>query len=145
MTRTTPIAIAAALLALLVAPSALADDEAEVGSCLRLIAQEKAPEGKRMVSMDHKGVMLMQEAVYSFTLFKGLDYEIRTCAAANVTDLDLHLYDQDGKLVQAETAVDREPSISIKPDKTGTYYLVLKMLDTNNAQPGHVGYIRLYE
>ncbi len=119
--------------------------EAEVGSCLRLLAQEKAPEGLRMVSSDIKTLLLMKEAVYSFTLFAGNSYQLHTCAGANVTDLDVHLYGQDGKLVQAETAVDRTPVITIKPEKTGTFYLVVKLLDTADAAPGAVGYVQLYE
>lgn len=119
--------------------------EAEVGSCLRLVAQEKAPEGLRMVSSDIQTLLLMKEAVYSFTLFAGNSYQLRTCAGANVTDLDVHLYGQDGKLVQAETAVDRQPVITIKPEKTGTFYLVVKLVDTSDAKPGAVGYVQLYE
>ena len=124
---------------------AAADDEAEVGTCLRLIAQEGSPEGKRMVSADSFSLMLMKEAVYSFTLFAGLSYEINTCAAANVTDLDAYIYDQDGKLVEAKTEMDRQPTFNIKTERTGTYYLVLKLMDTNNQQPGAVGYVQMYE
>ena len=135
-----------AILALFALPAA-ADpaQEAEVGSCLRLVAQEKAPEGLRMVSSDILTLLLMKEAVYSFTLFAGNSYQLHTCAGANVADLDVHLYDQDGKLVQAETAVDRQPSITIKPEKTGTFYLVVKLVDTTDARPGAVGYVQLYE
>ncbi len=144
MTRTiTALSIAVALLA--TAPAALADDEAEVGACLRLIAQEKLPEGQRMVSNDIQTLMLTKEAVYSFTLFKGNSYVIQTCAGGNVTDLDVHLYDQAGKLLEAKTEVDRTPTIELEPDKTGTYYLVLKLLDTGDQQPGAVGYVQLYE
>ena len=119
--------------------------EVEVGTCLRLIAQEKAPEGQRMVSNDIRKLLLTQEAVYSFTLFAGNTYYLLSCSGANVADLDLHLYDQDGKLVTAATEVDRQPALSIKPDKTGTFYLVLKLLDTSDGLPGSVGYVQLYE
>lgn len=119
--------------------------EAEVGSCLRLVAQEKAPEGLRMVSSDIQTLLLMKEAVYSFTLFAGNSYQLHTCAGANVTDLDIHLYGQDGKVVQVQTAVDRQPVIAIKPEKTGTFYLVVKLIDTSDAKPGAVGYVQLYE
>ncbi len=119
--------------------------ESEVGSCLRLVAQEKAPEGLRMVSSDIQTLLLMKEAVYSFTLFAGNSYQLHTCAGANVADLDVHLYGQDGKLIQAETAVDRQPVIHIKPEKTGTFYLVVKLVDTSDAKPGAVGYVQLYE
>jgi len=144
MTRTT-IALFAVAALLAVAPVAHADDEAEVGICLRLVAQEKLPEGQRMVSNDYLTLMATKEAVYSFTLFKGNSYAIHTCAGANVADLDAHLYDQTGKLLEAKTEVDRTPEITIKPEKTGTYYLVLKLLGTTNQQPGAVGYVQLYE
>ncbi len=134
-----------ALPLVLVASPAVADDEAEVGACLTLIATEKMPEGLRQVSSDLKTLLLMKEAVYSFTLFAGNSYQMHTCAGPNVTDLDAHLYDQTGKLVQAQTEVDRGPSLSIKPETTGTYYLVLKLLDTGDAKPGSVGYVQLYE
>jgi len=144
MTRTTIVLLFAATL-VLIAPPAAADDEAEVGACLRLISQEKLPEGKRMVSNDIQTLMSTKEAVYSFTLFKGNSYEIHTCAAANVTDLDVHLYDQAGKLLEAKTEVDRTPTLSVKPERTGTYYLVLKLLGTSDQQPGAAGYVQLYE
>ncbi len=133
---------------LLVTPGALADsaaDEVEVGSCLRLVAQEKAPEGLRMVSNDIQTLLLMKEAVYSFTLFAGNSYQLHTCAGPNVTDLDAALYDQDGKLVTGLAEVDRQPVILIQPEKTGTYYLVLKLIDTADSAPGSVGYVQLYE
>jgi len=144
MTRTTIVLLFAATL-VLIAPPAAADDEAELGACLRLISQEKLPEGKRMVSNDIQTLMSTKEAVYSFTLFKGNSYEIHTCAAANVTDLDVHLYDQAGKLLEAKTEVDRTPTLSVKPERTGTYYLVLKLLGTSDQQPGAAGYVQLYE
>ena len=141
-----PITMTAVLAALLLcALPVAADDEVEVGSCLRLLAQEKAPEGLRMVSSDIQTLLLMKEAVYSFTLFAGNTYSLKTCSGANVADLDIHLYNQDGKLIDAKTEVDRQPSISIKPEKTGTYYLVLQLVDTTDALPGSVGYVQLYE
>jgi len=139
----TPIAVLAALL--LTALPVGADDEVEVGSCLRLQALEKAPEGQRRVSSDIQTLLLMKEAVYSFTLFAGNTYGLHTCAGANVADVDIHLYDQDGKLVEAQTEVDRQPSIQFKPERTGTYYLVVKLIDTTDALPGAVGYVQLYE
>ncbi len=129
----------------LVASPAVADDEAEVGACLRLIATEKMPEGLRQVSSDIKTLLLMKESVYSFTLFAGNSYQLHTCAGPNVTDLDAYLYDQTGKLVEAKSEVDRGPSIAIKPETTGTYYLVIKLMDTGDAKPGSVGYVQLYE
>lgn len=134
-----------ALPLLVVTSPALADDEAEVGACLRLIATERMPEGLRPVSSDLKTLLLMKESVYSFTLFAGNSYQIHTCAGPNVTDLDTYLYDQAGKLLQAQTDVDRSPSVNIKPETTGTYYLVVKLLDTGDAKPGSVGYVQLYE
>ncbi|MDP7111973.1 MAG: PPC domain-containing protein [Myxococcota bacterium] len=134
-----------ALPLLAVTSPAVADDEAEVGACLRLIATERMPEGLRQVSSDLKTLLLMKESVYSFTLFAGNSYQIHTCAGPNVTDLDTYLYDQAGKLLQAQADVDRSPSLTIKPETTGTYYLVIKLLDTGDAKPGSVGYVQLYE
>ena len=129
----------------LAAAPAFADDEAEVGACLRLTAQERMPDGQRMVSSDLQTLLLMKESVYSFTLFAGNSYAIYTCAGPNVADLDIHLYDQGGTLVEAKTEVDRQPSVQIKPETTGTYFLVVKLIDTNDAKPGSVGYVQLYE
>jgi len=141
-----PITTAAVIAALLLfALPVAADDEVEVGSCLRLLAQEKAPQGLRMVSSDIKTLLLMKEAVYSFTLFAGNTYTLQTCSGANVADVDIHLYGQDGTLVEAKTEVDRQPTLTIKPEKTGTFYLVVKLIDTTDAKPGAVGYVQLYE
>jgi hypothetical protein len=147
MTRITTM-ILIALSVLLATPAAVADsamDEVEVGSCLRLVAQEKAPEGLRMVSNDIQTLLLMKEAAYSFTLFAGNAYQLHTCAGANVTDLDAALYDQNGKLLVGLSEVDRQPVILFTPEKTGTYYLVLKLIDTADGKPGSLGYVQLYE
>ena len=141
-----PITTTAVLAALLLfALPVGADDEVDVGSCLRLMTQERAPQGLRMVSSDIQTLLLMKEAVYSFTLFAGNTYTLLTCSSANVADLDILLYDQAGLLVDSKGEVDRQPSLSIKPEKTGTFYLVVKLIDTADAKPGAVGYVQLYE
>ena len=144
MTRTTT-ALLALLFALTITAPAAADDEVEVGSCLRLLAQEKLAEGVRNVSSDIETLEQGAEKVYSFTLFAGNSYSFKTCAAAKVTDLDIHLYDQGGKRVETRNEVDRQPVIEIKPEATGTYYLVLRVATTEDGTAGAAGYVQLYE
>jgi hypothetical protein len=117
----------------------------DVDTCLRLLAEEALPQGKRSVSRQIRVVGLDREAVYAVTLFSGNSYEFATCSAKHITDLDLVLYDQEGKLVAAHTEIDRGPVLSHKPAITGTHYLVLTVHDTTNRRGGAVGYVQLYE
>ena len=116
-----------------------------VNTCLRLVAEEALPKGKRSVSQQKRIIGLEREAVYAVTLFAGNSYEFPSCAAKHVTDLDLALYDQDGKLVAANVEVDRGPVLTHKPSVTGTHYLVLKLQATENRRGAAVGYVQLYE
>ena len=113
------------------------DHGAEAGNtCLRLVAEEALPQGKRSVSRQKRIIGLDREAVYAVTLFAGNSYEFASCAAKHVTDHDLALYDQEGKLVAANVEVNRGPVLSHQPTVTGTHYLVLSLNCSNRDELG---------
>ncbi len=129
-------------LTLLSGPARADAGAAEVDTCLRLVGEEKLPEGLRPVSRQNHSIATGAEEVYAVTLFAGNSYTFATCTAAAITDVDLALYDQSGKLVIAATETDRQPGLVHKPSMTGTHYLVV----SNVAGPdGSVGFVQLYE
>ena len=77
---------------------------------------------------------------YMVTLYAGNEYQIQACGDGNVSNLDLLLYDLDGRIVARDDSTNREPKFTYKPKTTSTYYVVVygqKLVDA--SKPAGVG------
>lgn len=125
---------AAALFLLAVAPAAQASEE-EAETCLRAKVWDGYSQGwgiRTLTSMSLNPGMTRNLVV---TLYKGNEYQIRTCGDGQVKNLDLFLYDAAGNVVKRDDTVDREPMISLKPEATATYYIVVHAKELVGADP----------
>ncbi len=100
-------------------------DELEAETCLRAKVWDGYAEGWGIRTMTTSALQNGQTKNYLVTLYKGNEYQIRTCADANVKNLDVYLYDLNGNVVKRDETTDREPWFGYTPTDTGTYYVVL--------------------
>ena len=64
-------------------------------------------------------------------LFKGNEYWFWVSSDEEDAKLSVHVYDSQGNLVDAEAwARDKMAAVRVKPERTGTYFIVFKMEDT---------------
>ena len=123
-------------LALSVAPVAHAGDDAAQAAetCLRTKVWDGYADGWGIRTMTSTTIATGATKNYLVTLYKGNEYQIRTCGDEKVKNLDLYLYDINGNVVKHDETVDREPMIGFKPEATGTYYIVVhakELVDPN--------------
>ena len=75
-----------------------------------------------------------EHRVYLVTLYAGNDYRVLATGDANAANIDIVLYDAEGKQVSTDASNDREPKVDFRPGQTGTYYVAVhasKLLDAN--------------
>jgi hypothetical protein len=115
----------------LFAAPALAD-EAEAEACLKAKVWEGYADGWALRTMTETTLGPGATRNYLVTLYKGNEYQIRSCADEAAKDIDLVLYDLDGNAVLRDKTKDREPSLSYKPEQTSTYYIVVHARSLQN-------------
>jgi len=60
---------------------------------------------------------------YPVTLYGGERYALFAAGDDSISDLDIHLYDEDGDLVAKDDSLDNVPIVIVTPRWTGRYYL----------------------
>lgn len=104
---------------------AVAGDELAAETCLRTKVWDGYAEGWGIRTMTATSLKNGATRNYLVTLYKGNEYQIRSCGDAQVKNLDLYLYDLNGNVVKRDESADREPTLLYKPDETATYYIVV--------------------
>jgi hypothetical protein len=126
------------ILATLLVASPARASEVEAETCLRTKVWAGYTDGWGVRTM--ATATLVQDDTSSFlvTLYRGNEYQIQTCGDEGIKNLDVYLYDLDGKLVARDSSADREPSIATRPEATSTFYVVLhaRELTTPGASAG---------
>ena len=112
------------LVASLAAP-ALAGDELAAETCLQTKVWDSYADGWGLRTMTSTTLSSGATRNYLVTLYKGNQYQIRTCGEDGVKNLDVYLYDLQGNVVKQDTSVDNQPMIEFTPTATGTYYVVV--------------------
>lgn len=118
---------------LAVSAPAFAGDELAAETCLRTKVWDSYAEGWGVRTMTSTSLTQGATKNYLVTLYKGNEYQIRTCGDENTKNLDVYLYDMGGKVIAQDSTVDREPSFGFKPEMTGTYYIVLHAREVNDT------------
>jgi hypothetical protein len=117
----------------LVSAAALAGDELAAETCLRTKVWDSYAEGYGVRTMTSTSLASGATRNYLVTLYKGNEYQIRTCGDDLVKNLDVYLYDLNGKVIAQDATVDREPAFGYKPEATGTYYIVVHARELTDA------------
>ncbi len=113
---------------------AFAGDELEAETCLRTKVWDGYAEGWGIRTMTTTSLDSGATRNYLVTLYKGNDYFIRSCADKNAKNVDLYLYDLNGKVVKQDSTVDREPGLQFTPTETGSYYVVVHARELADGQ-----------
>lgn len=113
-----------ALLALLLS-TAVAADENQAETLLRTKVWDAYPQGWGLRTMSSTTLGGGATRSYLVTLYAGNSYRLLGVGDDGVKNLDVYLYDLDGKVVASDGTDSREPVIEFKPQSTATYYIVL--------------------
>ena len=99
--------------------------ESKAESCLRTKVWEGYSDGWAIRTMTSSMVDAGATRNYLVTFYPGKEYQIQTCGSDEVQDLDVLIYDLDGKVIKRDDTTDREPKLSFSSDKIATYYVVV--------------------
>ncbi len=113
-----------ALLALSVAGVAIADQD-EADSCVRSKVWEAYPEGWAVRTITKANLGETEHRIYLLTLYAGNEYKFLGCGDTSLTDVDLVLYDADGRMLVQDQTEDRQPEVEFRPSATDTFYLAV--------------------
>lgn len=119
--------------ALFASVSAFAGDELAAETCLRTKVWDSYADGWGVRTMTSTTLGQGATRNYLVTLYKGNEYQIRTCGDELVKNLDVYLYDLNGKVIAQDTTTDREPMFGYKPEATGTFYIVVHARELTDA------------
>ncbi|TVQ94418.1 MAG: hypothetical protein EA397_01745 [Deltaproteobacteria bacterium] len=100
-------------------------DEAKAETCLRTKVWDGYADGWAIRTMTSTTLEAGKTKSYLVTLYPGKEYFIQTCGAPGIAELDVLLYDTEGKVVQRGTSAGREPTLTLSSDKMASYYVVL--------------------
>lgn len=134
---------AAALMSLFWASSSSLADEKQADTCLRTKIWDGYAEGWGIRTITSATLATDDVKVYLVTLYKGNEYQVRACGDESAQDITVALYDvtngdkdETGNPVPTvqDQSADREPLISYTPEKTGTYYIAVKVEKYTDAE-----------
>jgi hypothetical protein len=132
----------AAMLSMFWASTTSLADEKQADTCLRTKIWDGYAEGWGIRTITSATLNDDDVKVYLVTLYKGNEYQIRACGDESSQDITVALYDvtngekdEAGNPVPAvqDDSVDREPLLHYTPDKTGTYYIAIKVSEYTDA------------
>ncbi len=113
------------VLSALLGASAYAADETQAETLLRTKVWDAYPQGWGLRTLSSTTLAAGATRSYLVTLYTGNEYRLLGVGDDGVKNLDLYLYDLDGKVVTQDNTDNREPLIEYKPTVTATYYIVL--------------------
>ncbi len=125
-------AIALSLLAFgaTLAADALAD-EAEAEACVRQKVWDGYSDGWSIRTLTSATLATGSTQNYLVTLYKGNEYQIQTCSGKEAKNMDVLLYDLNGKIMARDDAEGPDPMLTYKPEATATYYIVAYARELN--------------
>lgn len=99
--------------------------ESRAESCLRTKVWEGYSDGWAIRTMTSTTLQAGATQNYLVTFYPGKEYQIQTCGSNEIKDLDVLIYDLNGKVVKRDDTVSREPMLTFSTDKIATYYVVV--------------------
>ena len=113
-------------LAFLCFPAATAvADQDEADTCVRSKVWEAYPEGWAVRTITKASLGETEHRIYLMTLYAGNEYKFLGCGDQTMANVDLVLYDADGRLLVQDQTEDRQPVVAFRPATTDTFYLAV--------------------
>jgi hypothetical protein len=98
-------------------------DPEKARACLDSMVSGAISSGMRVRGTDIYSAGPQSAVIYRLTLYKGMSYVLLGCADGDAVDLDMRLYDSEGRLVSNDKSPDPQPFVDVVPPKTGEYAL----------------------
>lgn len=124
------IRFAAALIgaSLLVTPALATEKDGE--DCVRTKVWDAYGDGWHIRTLTSTTLANGATNSYLVTVYQGNEYRFEACGDDASNNLDVLLYDLDGNVVHRDDSVNAQPSLTLKPEATTTYYLVVYARET---------------
>lgn len=119
-----------ALLALALLASPARADEDEANTCIRSKVHEAYGQGWSIRTSTSATLAKGELDVYALTLQQGNTYRVQACGDAQLADVGLYLYDEEGTVVAQDATSDRQPTLEFVPTRSGKYYVVVQAAAT---------------
>jgi len=131
MRTTTKLLIAILMLAMvgILLISAAVASEADATACLDQLVNNASAQGYRLRNTDTEQLAPNEAHGYTAVFTKGREYLVFACGDAAARDLDIYLYDEGGDLVFQDRMSDAQPIVTVTPEWTGSYTVVVKLYD----------------
>ena len=123
-----------AIFALLSLAVPAAADEAEAESCLRTKVWDGYADGWGIRTLTTTTLGFGDTRNYLATFYPNKDYQIQACGDDTVKDLDVVIYDLEGKVQKRDEVSGNQPTVQFKTDKIATYYIVVHAKDLASAE-----------
>ncbi len=107
-----------------------------VDNCVREKIWNAYPQGWAVRTISKARLSETEHRIYLMTFYKEHQYQILACGDKSMKNVDLVLYDADGRLVVQEDSQDRQPVINFQPTQTDTYYLAVHAMERVQAKKG---------
>lgn len=104
-------------------------NEKEAESCLRTKISNDYKENWAVRTTNSTTLQEGEHHVFQVILYAVNEYRIQGCGDKNAIDVDLVLYDEEGKEIARDDSVNREPILTVTPEKTATFYVLLHAVD----------------
>ncbi len=114
-------------------PSGALADEAEAESCLRAMVWDGYADGWGIRTMTTTTLEQGKTRNYLVTFYPNKEYQIRTCGDDGVQDLDVLIYDLEGKVKKRDETSDAKPAVTFSSDQIATYYVVVHAKQNTSA------------
>lgn len=116
--------------------SAAMADKGPADNCVRSKVWEAYPQGWAVRTITHSNLDEGEHRIYLLTLYAGNEYRILACGDNTLENIDLVIYDADGKLVIQDTTTDKQPVVEYKPVNTDTYYVAVHAVSRSEKAKG---------
>ena len=112
-------------------------DQDEADTCVRSKVWEAYPEGWAVRTITKANLAEAEHRIYLLTLYAGNEYKFLGCGDTGLTNVDLVLYDADGRMLVQDQTEDRQPEVMFRPSATDTFYLAVHAAKLGEAaSPG---------
>ena len=119
------LALLALTLGCALVPTTAQADEEEAETCVQAKVRDSYAQGWSVRTTTTATLGQGEREVYVLTLHSGNTYRVLACADAQIENVDIVVYDAEGRAVASDPSQDREPVVEIEPAMTGKYYVAV--------------------
>jgi hypothetical protein len=131
--RYTTIALVVVAVALMSPQRRAAASPNDAIECAQQMVETAGARGYRLRTSDLDSLGPGQVMNYTATLAAGDEYIILACGDGRAIDIDIHLYDENGNLIDRDRSSDNRPIVMVRPAWTGEFLVRVQMYEARGA------------